>query len=299
MKDIYIDAFAIHFGEKQSTYRDIPNWESALSDFSLPPDPGLLGLGNFYSTDRAIGKLLLEAARASLQQSKCPAEEIELVYICSSEFGMDKSETIAFNQQLFDELGLQNAYPVGVTLAGCTTFLSTIDQVAKMMARDLCKNALILTADLVKESEKRLEKYALFSDSSGGCILTTERPTNTRYIDGFTFQKVNTYKEKNSSESAFYKEHFEELSRKTSPEEIKKYFCNNIYPIMFKYKEMRGGVSNDQLYFDNIDRFGHCFGVDPLFNYFSHIKKTQQKGRYALSSDAPPFLKCTLLLEHL
>lgn len=295
---VYIESFDVFFGEQKKNYTEINFWEKILTDYGLPADEKFLCLGDFYETKENISYLLINAARSVLNKSNIKPNKIQKVVFCTSEFNLSKSESAHLIQEVIEKCSLENAEIVGSTLGGCTEFITNIIRAQKYISSGIYDNILVLTADKVNEFDIRLEKYALFSDSAAGCILSSSVESNTELIDGFLFQKTFNFRHKENIESTFYKEHFELLCSKLDGTVMNKYFCSNLYPFLFKYKETKSGILKEQLFLENIKIMGHCFGADPMINYFDFINKNSLGGVYGLTSDAPPFLKSTLILKY-
>jgi 3-oxoacyl-[acyl-carrier-protein] synthase-3 len=299
MTEVYLGGFAICFGEERRHYSQLADWDGILKSYGVPALPDLLGMGHFHETRRPLHAMLVDAALVCLRASGLEGGEMDAVYVCSSHFGMDKHEPIAFNRELASRASLSKAFPTGYTLSGCTGFLTAVGHAADFIRAGIYANVLVLGADKVFPGEPRLTNYALFSDSAFGCVLSRKPISRLRYVTGLRLQAAANYGEDPKAAAAFFKRHAETLAGIVDLHSIAGYHCNNIFPPIFKFKETASGIPESRLFLRNIEAFGHSFGADPLFNLHTSLEGAAglSGGRYVCTSDAPPMLKTTLVLD--
>ncbi|MEU3309712.1 hypothetical protein ABZ717_21710, partial [Nocardiopsis sp. NPDC006832] len=75
---------------------------------------------------------------------------------------------------------------------------------------------------------------------------------------------------------------------------------NNLYLPIVSLKELQAGFAPEQLYLDNVTRFGHCFAADPLINLtdLDEAGELRDGGAYLLASSVPGIRTALLLHRH-
>jgi 3-oxoacyl-[acyl-carrier-protein] synthase-3 len=296
-----IESIEFALGEHELSYRETPGYEKEMIENKIADMPQVLGLGKFRRTDRDIFDLGIDSARKTLMSSGLEPQEIDFLIFCSTRIPGSETEHISHNVRLLKELGLTNAYPIGVTLNNCSSFMSAIVMAAGMLSRGCCTNVLIVTADKVNAGCSRFTNFALLSDSAASCIVTS-RPTSGYRLkaDKFGVSKgpVDTFRGKD--DPSLYEDVLAALLRSgdTSLKKIRKVFCSNVFRPITTFREKKLGFTTQQLFLDNVDRRGHCFSADAFMNLIDHSASgaVSAGDLFVLTADAPN-LRSSILLE--
>ncbi|HXZ00664.1 MAG TPA: ketoacyl-ACP synthase III family protein [Stellaceae bacterium] len=296
-----IEAIECAFGESERPYSEVVNFDDVLKANNYPNLPGLFGWGNYRKTAGDIFDLGLASAARTMADSAISAKEIDFVYFCSTCFPGDEIEHIKYNAHVISELGASNAFPVGITLNNCASFLSAITMACKMVESGAYNNILVITADKVYDETIRMNNFALLSDAAASCIVTNRPVAGYRVVsDVFRTSDNPIFTNRGKDDSPLYLRVFNEIIEKSSvkPNEIKKVFCSNVFKSITLVKEKKLGFSRDQLFLENIPRYGHCFSADVFINLIEYERQAQvpEGERFMFSVDAPN-LRASVLLE--
>jgi 3-oxoacyl-[acyl-carrier-protein] synthase-3 len=181
-------------------------------------------------------------------------------------------------------LGVANAFPIGITLNNCTSFLSAISIAVNMVRSGGARNILIVTADKVYDETIRFNNFALLSDAAASCIVTA-RPVAGYHLAASSFRAADDPIETNHGrdDSALYQRVFEEVMSQANltSEQVAQVFCSNIFRSITLIKERKLGFAKKQLFLSNVSKYGHCFSAGE---------------HYVISADAPN-LRASIVLR--
>lgn len=296
-----IEAIERAFGESERPYNEVVNFDDVLKANNYPNLPGLFGWGSYRKTESDIFDLGMAAATRTLAGSAISAKDIDFIYFCSTCFPGDEIEHIKYNAHMISELGTTNAFPVGITLNNCASFLSAITMACKMVESGAYNNILVITADKVYDETIRMNNFALLSDAAASCIVTNRPVAGYRVVaDVFRTSDNPIFTNRGKDDSPLYLRVFNEIMEKSSakPGDIKKVFCSNVFKSITLIKERKLGFAKEQLFLDNIPRYGHCFSADVFINLIEYEKRAPfaEGERFMFSVDAPN-LRTSVLLE--
>ena len=75
-------------------------------------------------------------------------------------------------KRLLCDLGLKNAYLIGLTMNACTCAITALRIADKLLADPDTNHILIASPDKVMCEQKRVSKYAVFSDGAVSCLVS-------------------------------------------------------------------------------------------------------------------------------
>ncbi|MDB6444064.1 hypothetical protein PII47_11760 [Pseudomonas sp. 21TX0197] len=299
---IMIDACSYALGEVERPYHDVPDFKAMLDRFGYPDEPGVFGWGSYFKTDGDIFDLGIRSARQTLAQSRVSAGDIDFVMFCSTCFPGNEIEYINFNVRLYEGLELRKAFPIGVTLNNCISFMSAIVMAESMVRAGVYNNILIITADKVYDESIRFNNFALLSDSAASCLVTRcDGPGLEIVSSRFGVSQDPITSNHGKDEPELYGRILNEVLETSgiTLADISKVFCNNIFRPVTQLKETRLGFSRRQLYLDNVARCGHCFSADTMINYVDYARQnTPAEGQKFLFSIDAPNLRANLLAQY-
>lgn len=265
MRRAYINNIHYTLGEIEHPYTDVPMFHDLLARHSMPDVPDLFGWGSYFTTRASIADLAIDAAGRTIESSGVQPGDIDIVLICSVNFyeaGTDLYQTV------LSRLGLTRAFPIGVTLSDCTMLLSALEM-ARLLIAGGYKHVLVISANRIEDEQYRFQKYALFSDGAVSCLVSDESAHGCEILGSVLRSRVQTAEGADGwDDEALYREAHQSLlqSLNIAVAEIDRVFCSNLFAPVVKIKEGRLGITQEQLFLDNIPRIAHCFSADPLIN---------------------------------
>ncbi|KJY42532.1 3-oxoacyl-ACP synthase [Streptomyces sp. NRRL B-1568] len=280
-------------GEIEAPHTDIENLADRAREFGMPPQAKLWGWGNIRRTGRTLEELAVESGRAVLAAAGIAAESVDGFVLCSTRFPGGPRTHGAFVAAIMEGIGLGDAAFTGVTLNRCTNLLAGVRLAQALVAAGHHRRVLVVTTDRIDDESERMENFALFSDGAAGCVVA-DAPLGA---DSYAIEGSATAQRPGSLD--WSNEISPELSRQVNerllgPLEMKTGDLDgvlhpNLYRPVVVLKERQAGFSQEQLYTDNITRFGHCFAADPLINLVDRNTAGQLRdgGHYMLVSSVP------------
>ena len=211
-------------------------------------------------------------------------------------------EYINYNARIHESLELKNAFPIGITLNNCISFMSAIVMAESMVRSETYNNILIITADKVYDESMRFNNFALLSDSAASCLVTCREVPGLEIVSArFGVSQNPITSNHGQDEPSLYGRILKEVldDSPISLSDISKVFCNNIFRPVTQLKETRLGFSRRQLYLDNVARCGHCFSADTLINYVDYARQASpaEGEKFLFSVDAPN-LRANMLVQY-
>jgi 3-oxoacyl-[acyl-carrier-protein] synthase-3 len=285
---------SIHYimGEQEHTYQEALSFNKLIKERKIFNDPNIFGWGNYYSTESSPLDLGIATAKKTLMLSERPTDIIDTVLFCSTRFSPSDSGREILYSDLLNKLQIPRAFPIGLTLNGCTNLISAIDIAYALLSRDSCNNILIISADKIANEETRFSNYALFSDAAVSFVLSKENVNGGfKVVDiALCADLQSTDNNSPTNDEPLYKRCIDRIMSKNNFRlaDVKKLFPSNIFSPITSTKEMRAGIKKNQLFLDNVPKLGHCFSADPIINLhsFSKINILTDKDYFLLSADS-------------
>jgi 3-oxoacyl-[acyl-carrier-protein] synthase III len=297
-----IEAFAYALGETELAYSDVPGYQEILIRNGYPDQPSLFGWGHCRKTDDDIFDLGIRSARQTLATSAIAASDIDVLLFCSTCFPGDEISHIGSNIRLLKGLEIERAFPIGLTLNNCTSFLGAIAMAGCMVRSGEYRNVLIVTSDKVYDESIRFNNFALLSDAAASCIVTNRAVAGLQLLGssfGASESPIDTNRGKDDPD--LYRRILDNVLRDAGTElaGVKRVFSSNIFRPITQLKENRLGFSRHQLFLDNVSHYGHCFSADTLINFTDYARTTpvEPGDRFLLAADAPN-LRGNLMTEY-
>ena len=301
MNSSVIEAMDHALGETEMSYNSVVNFHEFLERCHYPDTPAMFGWGKYRKTDGDIFDMGIASAKKTLARSAVSPEEIDLVYFCSTCFPGNEIEHIKYNAKLLAELGLTNAFPIGVTLNNCASFLSAMVIATNMVNAGSYNNILVITADKVYDEQIRFQNFALLSDAAASCIITNRKTSGYALVaERFLSSADPIDNNHGKDDSALYGRVFKELMAKAGlkTDEVKKVFCSNIFRPITQLKEMKLGFRKNQLFLENVAKYGHCFSADTVINLIEYSESNEiNDGEYFVFSADAPNLRASALFR--
>ena len=296
-----IEGIDCALGELRHPYHDVVNFEALLTEYGYPDSPALFGWGDYRKTEGDIFDLGIQSAARTLARCEVSPDEIDFVYFCSTCFPGDEIQHIGYNARVLNQLGLVNAFPIGITLNNCTSFLSAIVMAANVVSGGRYTNVLIITADKVYNESIRMNNFALLSDAAASCVVTSRDSDGYRLVaDIFRASDDPMHSNHGRDDAPLYRRVFNEIMEvaELRPEQIRQVFCSNIFRSVTMMKERKLGLSKSQIFLDNVARYGHCFSADNFINLIDYEKANPAAAgdHFMISADAPN-LRASLMLR--
>lgn len=274
-------------GENRRQYSDIEGFERIRIEYRIPNAPSVLGLGAYFQTDKDVITLGMRAASETLDQSSVHRGEVDYVLFCSADYSSVGARPGDGYKRLLRELGLTNAYPIGLTLNGCTCALAALRMAASLLSDSTVRNVLVIAADKLTCESNRVSRHAIFSDGAVSCIVSKASESGFELVDTVLRSDVSVLtKEEEQDDLQLFRSAMSTLVSRSSvmPEDIEMVFPGNIYTAISQYKEAAHGlgIKKSQLFVANVPRVAHSFSADALINLADYSASVESTGKYYL-----------------
>ncbi|MGH3735191.1 MAG: 3-oxoacyl-ACP synthase [Micromonosporaceae bacterium] len=288
-------------GERDEDHTAIVNLQERIALFRILPKADFWGWGRIRRTEKGIAALAIESGAATLRTAGADPASVDCLVLCSSSFPDGTGAHGELVQTVMSGLGLDDADFVGVTLHSCANLLSGITVAEAMVASRRYRQVLVIGADRVTDERVRMEKFALFSDGAASCLVSAE-PGDFALVSCAAAHRVRDLDWSGEISSDLARTVNQRLlkSAGVTLEEIAGLMHANIFRPIIVLKEMQAGFAAEQLYTDNIVRYGHCFAADPLINLVDRVAAgTVEDNRYYMLASSVPGIRIGAVLRKL
>ncbi|WP_405775351.1 3-oxoacyl-ACP synthase [Streptomyces sp. NBC_00859] len=298
---VHLSAPRYTLGENPADHTSIADLTERAAELRIPAKASLWGWGTVHRTGRSLEDLAVESGRASLSTAGAEPGDVDALVLCSTRFPGGPHSHGDFVRAVMTGLGLADAAFTGITLNRCTNLLVGLRLAQALVSSGQHRTVLVVTTDRVTDEADRMENFALFSDGSAACLVST-RPYGTD-----TYEILGGSSAQDPPSLPWSNEISSDLTRVANDRVLApldltlKDVDGVLHPNLFKpiiaLKERQAGFSADQLFLDNISRVGHCFAADPLINLVDRAEAGQLRdgGHYLLASSVPGVRVCVLL----
>lgn len=250
----------------------------------LIEDEGLLevfrvrGLERYARSELSAFELGRRCAARALTAAAVAPESVDVVLYATDHLAAESLYTRPEINRLLCELGLVRAFPIGVSLSGCTNFAVAIELAAALIHTKAARRIqLLIVEKLHGPAASRLLDLGMsvVSDGAVSCVLGDEP-------GDFEVRSVGRYSEPELDQlslesdlqrffAATGKGFRQAVERALAPlhlsqSQITRLFTNNYASHIQKVLIEQAGFARQQCYFDNIARFAHLFSADTLIN---------------------------------
>lgn len=246
-----------------------------------------------YSQKKRIGPMLIQAMQTLLDLSQRQPHDIDLLIHAHTQQILSPLE----KPQLHD---IKKQYKslkcpcFGISLNNCASFLSALDIAQSMLGNaNTNKHCVILTGDLVfTQQQREIPRTAIMGECTTACWLSNQ-PSQHRLIS-IDHQSHGRYA-KGSLMHSHDQQHFEvhyldylyAIIDKTlttahlSLADIKLIIPHNVNKRSWQRFSQRFHVPMDNIFLENIARYGHCYNADLCLNWASiDFNQTLEPGDY-------------------
>jgi 3-oxoacyl-[acyl-carrier-protein] synthase-3 len=267
-------------------------------------DPGKLegfrsmGMRKYASSSQSQVDLAFESVRKTLEGSPVPAERIDALLYCT-----ENGAGYGFYGQFAGwcaRLGLKNAFPLGLFMAGCGNFGSALNLARGLLANGTFRNILLVTVYVELEGEARRlmePSVGILGDGSASCLMSAEEPLefrleHTRALamnDLGTISPSREFLRYNLENYKGRKRIFDEFYAETAyrPGDFKIMITNNYGLNTQKGFASESGLPMEAIFMDNIPRWGHIQTSDVLINLASATPSLSRGETALLLSTGP------------
>lgn len=239
-----------------------------------------LGLKKYSKSQLTPLEIAKRSALRTLERANMRGEDIDALIYATNSFWNLAFYGIREVSCFIDELGLDNAYPIGVFFSECGNLQTAVRTAYSLIKSEDCKNVLLITTDKISETDSRIvpPNISVKSDAAASCVLSSNIKREFEVI--YNYQCMNAKMkdiEPNEQPLEYFEKIMEGVKRtvdqvvtniKKEPKDFRKLILNNYNLSVTKSICMSLGFDVEQAYTDNISRFAHAIAADNLINLY-------------------------------
>ena len=289
-------------GEVEEEHTAIENLDELAERFKLAPNAGLWGWGSIRTSKRELEDLAVDTGSATLRAAGLDPASVDALVLCCNRIPGPAEGHGRFTQQVLTGIGLGNIPCYGQIMNRCVNMLAGLDVARALVASGRHRRILLITTDKVAEDADRMSQFALFSDGAASCVLSAEPGDAACYelLGCAIAQDTATLEWTSQISSDLAKEVNTELLTAAGLKlsDLAALMHANLFKPLLVMKERQAGFSPEQLYLDNIPRFGHCFAADPLISLVDRVALGHlPAGDYGMLASSVPGSRIGALLR--
>jgi 3-oxoacyl-[acyl-carrier-protein] synthase-3 len=270
---IFLSGPAMAVGAQRKTVRDLPGLEAFFAAQGLPHDPMLLGMDGFHAAARGetVWSMATAAAAGSLANAGLAGGCIDTLILCGTALAGPIEQTTPALREMMRALELDPRQVAGVTYGRCTSLMAGIRMACALVAAGMDQRVLVVTADLYRSDDERLQSFALFSDGAAASVIGASKSAIGR---NYRIRAIAAQAERESFDIAarIAPGMVRAVNRRlesdsgTALADLAAVLPSNVFqPVAFA-TEAQAGARNDALFLENIPLRAHCFAADPIIN---------------------------------
>ena len=152
------------------------------------------GLRNFACSEMSLGQQAVVSARKTLDAAGLTATDIDAVVIGTSEMPFFDRFPEVLGTEILMGLGLRDLPVVGVTLAGCANYASSLRVARNMLISEGLRNVLLIETNQVRGRTQRVsvsrftgEANTVYADGAASMIVSVYGAAD---LPGFTLESM-------------------------------------------------------------------------------------------------------------
>lgn len=238
------------------------------------------GIAYFAETTDTPAELACRAARETLSVSGVDGADVEAIIYASTSFWEKQFYSERDIAWLMNDLGLVNAYPVGVFLPGCANATSAMRVAINMIHAEGYRNVMVVTTDKVVpgNSAKRVmwPDVSVLSDAAASFMVTPAGQTEFDVIAISHHSAPFMWDFDNQNNLAAFLLSTVKGAQQTVADaleraglvayDIRTLLTNNYSNAVMQMIARKCGFDEEQIYLGNVARFGHAYAADTLIN---------------------------------
>jgi 3-oxoacyl-[acyl-carrier-protein] synthase III len=297
-------------GEHEVAHTAIGNLGELAKRFKLAPRPDLWGWGTLRTPSRELADLAVEAGTTTLKTAGIDTASVDALVLCSNRIPGPAEGHGQFVAEILTGIGLGDIPAYGANLNRCVNLLAGIDLARALVVSRRYRMVLVITTDKVAEGADRMSQFALFSDGAAACVIADDEACGWAAGPACGFEVLGCATAQETATLEWTSQISADLAKDVNEQllgaaglklgDVTALAHANLFTPLLVMKERQAGFSPDQLYLDNIPRFGHCFAADPLINLVDRVGLGHlNAGSYCLLASSVPGSRIGALLRRM
>jgi 3-oxoacyl-[acyl-carrier-protein] synthase III len=255
--------------------------------------------------------MAVDTGTATLRAAGLDPASVDALVLCCNRIPGPAEGHGRFSQQVLTGIGLGNIPCYGQIMNRCVNMLAGLDVARALVASGRHRRILLITTDKVAEGADRMSQFALFSDGAASCVVGADpgaaRETGETGNEA-CYELLGCAIAQDTATLEWTSQISSDLARQVNEElltaaglklsDLAALMHANLFKPLLVMKERQAGFSPEQLYLDNIPRFGHCFAADPLVSLVDRVALGHlPAGGYGMLASSVPGSRIGALLR--
>jgi 3-oxoacyl-[acyl-carrier-protein] synthase III len=279
---VRISGLTYILGEGEGRYSDLPETASVIESHNMTGGAKSWGFGTYRKTHDSYFEFITKAGQKALAASGHKPEEVDAVYLCSATFQFDFETMNLSIGQLMRDLNIVNAVPSVVSGTGCVALVLGMIMARRAIMAGEAKTILLLATDIVKDGYVRFYQYATISDAASALVMSSTGNGQLEVISSSLNSSASLMLKDDqyvAGQKALYGDAAAELFDETGikVDEVKKVLASNLHLPIQRIFAVASGFQSNQVFTENVDKLGHCYGSDPIINFLDYANQNKPK----------------------
>jgi 3-oxoacyl-[acyl-carrier-protein] synthase-3 len=300
----YLRGVSYALGETEISHADIPRLPELAAGLGLAMNPALWGWGSIRVAASGLPALAARSAAATMTAAGLVPGAVDALVCCATRVPGTADDHGCFAAKILTSAGLGDIAFYGQNLNRCLNLLTGLDVAAALVRSGRHRHVLVVTTDAVAPGAAPLSRFALYSDGAASCLVSSDAATSAQdcyeIVGCATAQDVTAMDAGAQISSDLARVVNDKLLGQAGLKvgDIAAVAHLNLFVPLVVMKERQAGFGLEQLYTENIPRFGHCFAADPLINLADRVALGHVgTGRHCLLAASVPGARAGVLLR--
>jgi 3-oxoacyl-[acyl-carrier-protein] synthase III len=243
------------------------------------------GISQFCESACLPIELASIAARETLDSAGVHGADIQAIVYATTSFWEKRFHSERDITWLMNELGMRNAYPVGVFLPGCANATSALRVAVNMIRAEGYDNVMVVTTDKVApgNDENRImwPDVSILSDAAAACLVSPARRRDFDIVSISHHSAPFMWDVDSQSNLAAFLLSTVKGTQQTALDalqlaklvagDIRGLLTNNYNIPVMHAMARQCGFQESQVYCGNVARFAHGYAADSLINLKDYV----------------------------
>ena len=245
------------------------------------------GLDNFRKSVKSTEELAYDAAANTLGKKRWDPGAIDALVFSTTILSLEGSPfKIREIDRILYDFNLTKAYPLGYFLSNCANLIGAVKFAASLIRSGDHQTVLVVVSDKMVKDERRFmgSNESILSDGAVAFILSAaageyELLHYIQKIDPSYISEQFNVTGYLKRAAAGIKHTFHELARLDNAEisHYRKVFIGNYNLMVQRIYRNELGLTDKQMFLENIPRIGHVFSADLFINFSDFINRDAVK----------------------
>jgi 3-oxoacyl-[acyl-carrier-protein] synthase III len=242
-----------------------------------------LGLKSYCKSSISPADLARPALARTLEATGIEPRRVDALVYATSSFWNPAFQRREEISRLIDDLELENAYPIGVTLSESANLQSAMRVAAGLVALGDCDNVLVVATDCISDADSRIVApgISVKSDAAASCLISADPNADFELLGARQTIRPGLWNVDAERDLMHYMQSINDALAKTvrgvleacgcDRGDIRQVIANNYNISVLRTYAATLGFDPTRIYSKNIGRTAHAVAADNLINLADYV----------------------------